>query len=79
MSATNAQKFVARGLEMVRRGRPRKTLQIEPSEWAFIDEPVHTRSYGKSTSNPGRYCTNQFCREYVADLDAPCPHCGATP
>jgi hypothetical protein len=77
LAGTNAQAFVARGLEMVRRGRPRKTIQIEPSEWAFIDEPVHKRNYGKSESIPGRYCGS--CREFLSGIPAPCPHCDGAP
>lgn len=76
MSQTNAQKFVARGLAM--KGRPRKTLWIEPSEWDFLDEPIQPRrNFGKSESNPGRYCRTSYCREYVPDINAPCKYCGA--
>lgn len=75
MSQTNAQKFVARG-QATKRGRPRKAFVIEPSEWAFLDEPPQPkRHFGKSASNPGRYCHNINCREYVGDMHAPCPHC----
>lgn len=77
MSPTNAQKFVARGLEMVRRGRPRKAFVADVSEYAFLDEPIHKRNYGKSESIPGRYCGS--CREFLHGKPAPCPHCGGGP
>lgn len=75
----NARAFVARGIEMKKRGRPRKPIYIPEGEYDFIDRPVYRREYGKSQSNPGRICRTPICREYVADKDAPCKHCGALP
>lgn len=78
MSQTNAQAFVARGLQMVRRGRPRKPFVVDVSEYAFLDEPATPRrSYGKSESIPGRYCGS--CREFLSGKPAPCPHCDGGP
>lgn len=80
MTQTNAQKFVARGLAM----KQRESIYIPErteDEFAFMDRPVPSRrQYGKSSSNPGRICLGvPWCREFIADKDAICPHCGSTP
>lgn len=76
----NAQAFVRRGIAMRKARTPIYIPERAEDEFAFIDRPVAPRrSYGRSSSNPGRICRTGYCREYIADMRAPCPHCGSEP
>jgi hypothetical protein len=69
--------FVARGIEIAKRGRPRK-IHIE-GEFDWLLRPTLPRKrYGKSESEPGRICSTKFCHEFVSGpTSRACPHCGA--
>jgi hypothetical protein len=75
----NVRAFKERRVAMKQR-TPIYIPERAEDEFAFMDYPVAPRrSYGRSSSNPGRICRTAICREFVADLKATCPHCGAKP